>query len=44
VRQAVPPLGEDRYMAGDLAAAAALVREGRVAEVCGIRDLLEARP
>jgi histidine ammonia-lyase len=44
VRAAVPPLGEDRYMAGDLAAAAALVREGHVARVCGIRDLLEARP
>jgi histidine ammonia-lyase len=43
VRETVPPLGEDRYMADDLARAAALVREGRVARVCGIRDLLEAR-
>jgi histidine ammonia-lyase len=43
VREAVPPLGEDRYMADDLARAAALVREGRVAEVCGIRGLLDAR-
>jgi histidine ammonia-lyase len=43
VREAVPPLGEDRYMADDLARAAALVRDGRVAEVCGIRALLEAR-
>jgi histidine ammonia-lyase len=43
VREAVPPLGEDRYMADDLARAAALVREGRVAAVCGIRDLLGAR-
>ncbi len=43
VREAVPPLGEDRYMADDLDRAAALVREGRVAGVCGIRGLLEAR-
>jgi histidine ammonia-lyase len=43
VREAVPPLGEDRYMADDLARAAALVRDGRVAEVCDIRDLLGAR-
>jgi histidine ammonia-lyase len=43
VREAVPPLGEDRYMADDLARAAALVRKGRVAAVCGIRDLLKAR-
>jgi histidine ammonia-lyase len=43
VREAVPPLGEDRYMADDLARAAALVRDGRVTEVCGIRDLLDAR-
>ena len=43
VRQAVPPLGEDRYMADDLARAAALVREGHVARACAIRDLLEAR-
>jgi histidine ammonia-lyase len=44
VREAVPPLGEDRYMADDLARAAALVRDGRAAQVCGIRDLLDARP
>jgi histidine ammonia-lyase len=43
VREAVPPLGEDRYMADDLANAAALVREGRVDEVCGIGDLLGAQ-
>ena len=43
VREAVPALDEDRYMADDLARAAGLVRDGRVAEVCGIRDLLEAR-
>jgi histidine ammonia-lyase len=43
VREAIPPLGEDRYMADDLARAAALVREGHVARVCGIRDLLGAR-
>jgi histidine ammonia-lyase len=43
VREVIPPLGEDRYMADDLARAAALVREGRVAAVCGIRDLLGAR-
>jgi histidine ammonia-lyase len=43
MREAVPPLGEDRYMADDLARAAGLVREGRVTEVCGIRALLEAR-
>jgi histidine ammonia-lyase len=43
VRAAVPPLAEDRYMAGDLARAADLVREGHVSQVCGVRDLLEAR-
>jgi histidine ammonia-lyase len=42
VRESVPPLDEDRYMADDLARASGLVREGRVAEVCGIRSLLEA--
>ncbi len=41
VREAVPPLDEDRYMADDLARAAALVRDGRVAEVCGVRALLK---
>jgi hypothetical protein len=35
-----PPLGEDRYMADDLARAAGLVRDGRVTGVCGIRELL----
>jgi histidine ammonia-lyase len=42
VREAVPPLGDDRYMADDLARATALVRDGRVTEVCRIRDLLDA--
>ena len=41
VRDAVPPLGDDRYMAGDLALAADLVRDGRVSKVCGIRQLLD---
>jgi histidine ammonia-lyase len=41
VREAVPPLGDDRYMAGDLALAADLVRDGRVSAVCGIRGLLD---
>jgi histidine ammonia-lyase len=41
LRAAVPPLGEDRYMAGDLAAAATLVREGRAAAACGVPALLD---
>ncbi|WP_375691162.1 histidine ammonia-lyase [Pseudooceanicola sp. LIPI14-2-Ac024] len=41
VRGVVPTVSDDRYMADDLAAAAALVRAGRVSDACGIRDLLE---
>jgi histidine ammonia-lyase len=41
VRAAVPPLGDDRYMAGDLALAADLVRDGRGSAACGIRQLLD---
>ena len=40
LRSVVPPLGEDRYMADDIALAAGLVRDGRVSAVCGIRALL----
>jgi histidine ammonia-lyase len=40
LRKVVPALGEDRYMAGDLALAAGLVREGAVSAACGIRALL----
>ncbi|WP_370285592.1 histidine ammonia-lyase [Pseudooceanicola nanhaiensis] len=41
VRGEVETLREDRYMADDLSRAAALVREGRVSDSCGIRALLE---
>ena len=41
VRAEVETLREDRYMADDLSRAAALVREGRVSDSCGIRALLE---
>lgn len=40
LRAAVPALEEDRYMAGDLALAAELVRDGRVSGACGIAGLL----
>ncbi|KPQ18545.1 MAG: histidine ammonia-lyase HutH [Rhodobacteraceae bacterium HLUCCO18] len=40
LRAAVRPLGEDRYMADDLARASGLVRDGLVSATCGIRDLL----
>ena len=40
LRAAVPALGEDRYMADDLARAADLVRDGKVTSVCGIPGLL----
>ncbi len=40
LRAVVPALGEDRYMAGDLAVAADLVRTGEVSAACGIRALL----
>jgi histidine ammonia-lyase len=36
LRARVPPLGEDRLLAPDLAAAAALVREGRLAQAAGV--------
>lgn len=35
IRQAVPPLGEDRYMAADIEAAAGLVRSGTLVEAAG---------
>ena len=44
LRAAVPPLGEDRYMADDLARASGLVRDGLVSATCGIRDLLREPP
>jgi len=40
-RAAVPALGADRYMADDLARAAALVRDGQVAAACGVGAFLE---
>ncbi len=40
-RDTVPALGEDRYMADDIARAAALVSGGTVAAACGVADLLE---
>ncbi len=36
LREAVPPLAEDRYLAPDLAAAAALVRDGALAGAAGL--------
>jgi histidine ammonia-lyase len=44
LRAAVPPLAEDRYMADDIARAAAQVRNGSIAEVCGLPALLESDP
>ncbi len=42
LRLKVAPLGNDRYMAGDLAAAAALVAAGTFSEVTGLAALLVA--
>ena len=39
IRAVVPPLGPDRFLAPDLAAAAALVREGALAAAAGARML-----
>ena len=39
IRKAVPALGDDRYMAGDLAAASELVRSGAL-NVCVSEGLL----
>jgi len=41
VRAEVPPLGDDRFMAGDLETGARLVRDGRVSAAAG-HDLLPA--
>ncbi len=40
IRAEIAPLGEDRFMAGDIASAARLVADGDVARKCGVADLL----
>lgn len=40
VRKAVPPLTQDRFMAGDIEAAASMIADGRLAAVCGVAKLL----
>jgi len=37
IRAEIPPLAEDRYMAPDIAAAAAIVSSGALARVAGVR-------
>ncbi|MEZ5291348.1 MAG: histidine ammonia-lyase [Vicinamibacterales bacterium] len=41
IRTEIPPLDHDRYLADDLRAAAAMVRDGRVAEAAGL-DVMPA--
>ena len=36
VRAEIPPLGDDRLLAPDLAAASAMVASGRLAEAAGV--------
>lgn len=40
IRSGIEPVGEDRYLAGDIAAAARLVADGGIGACCGVRDLL----
>jgi histidine ammonia-lyase len=40
IRSRIAPVGEDRYMAGDIEAAAQLVSEGDIARCCDVGALL----
>ncbi len=41
IRTDIATLTDDRFMAGDIASAAAIVAEGRVQSQCGVATLLE---
>lgn len=41
IRADIATLTDDRFMAGDIASAAAIVAEGRVQEKCNVAPLLE---
>lgn len=43
MREHVAPLGEDRYLAGDIETVTRLVADGSISHCCSVRDLLEDR-